>query len=400
MMLTGRRIVLIEDDAIMGASIHQRLQLEGADVQWLKLLRESVGALRTPRLPVDAVICDIRLPDGTGEDLFLTLCRTMVPPPFLFITGQGQTDQAVRLLHSGAVDYITKPFEMPALLSRLVQAMRDPAENAFTGTIGLSALAVQVQNRAADLADLDTPLLIRGEAGTGKARLARHLHRLSDRQAAPFVAVEPGRDDVTGDTLTHLARRAGDGILFVDGLDRLSPPMQDWLMTYLDAAPVARLIATCIPDPGDLVRPDLMARMGTSDILIPPLRDRPQDAAWLLDRLAGPMAARAGRPRPDISDLTVQAVRNHDWPGNGRELRTRLAHALSAMTGDTLFPADLFPESLSGHPMLTLAAERDRTERAHILRALERSGGQIIEAARLLDISRTTLWQKMSKHGL
>lgn len=400
MMLNGRRIVLIEDDAIMGASINQRLQLEGADVQWLKLVRASIGALRTPRLPVDAVICDILLPDGTGEDLFLTLCQTMVPPPFLFITGQGATDQAVRLLHSGAVDYITKPFEMSALLSRLAGAMHGLPERAFSGTIGMSAPALQVENQAARLADMDSPLLIRGEAGTGKGRLARHLHRNSDRQAAPFIAAEPGRDDITGDTLAHLADCAGDGVLFIDGLHRLPLPMQDWLMGWLSDAPCARLIATCIPYPADLVRADLMARMSMSDLLIPPLRDRPEDAVWLLNKLAGRMAAGAGRPQPEISDLTAQSVRDHDWPGNGRELRSRLAHALTSMTGDTLFPADLFPESLSERPMLSLAEERDRAERAHILRALEQSGGQISDAARLLDISRTTLWQKMSKYRI
>lgn len=400
MMLSGRRIVLIEDDAIMGASIDQRLQLEGADVHWLKLVREAVGALRTPRLPVDAVICDMRLPDGTGEDLFLTLCRAMVPPPFVFITGQGVTDQAVRLLHSGAVDYITKPFEMSALLSRLAGAMRSPPKGAFSGTIGISASALQIESLAARLADLDSPLLIRGEAGTGKARLAHHLHQHSDRRAAPFIAVEPGRDDITGDMLARLAERTGEGILFIDGLHRLSLQMQDWLMTWLNSTPNARLIATCIPHPTEIVRADLMARMGMSDLLIPPLRDRSEDAVWLLDILAGRMAARACRPRPEISALTAEAVRDYKWPGNGRELRMRLAHALTSMTGDTLFPADLFPESVSGLPILSLAEERDRAERAHILRALDRSGGQIIEAARLLDISRTTLWQKMTKHGI
>ena len=85
-MLKGRRIALIEDDEIMGASIVQRLQLEGAEVLWLRLAQRAIGALRTPRAPIDAVICDIRLPDGTGEEVFTTLCRTITPPPFLFIT--------------------------------------------------------------------------------------------------------------------------------------------------------------------------------------------------------------------------------------------------------------------------------------------------------------------------
>ena len=97
-MLKGRRVALIEDDEIMGASIAQRLEVEGAEVLWLKLAQRAIGALRTPRAPIDAVVCDIRLPDGTGEEVFMTLCQTIIPPPFLFITGQGGIDQAVRLV--------------------------------------------------------------------------------------------------------------------------------------------------------------------------------------------------------------------------------------------------------------------------------------------------------------
>ena len=94
-MLEGRRIVLVEDDEIMGASLVQRLTLEGAEVQWHRQIARALPAIRTPRKTVDAVICDICLPDGTGEELYDTLTRTGHPPPFLFITGQGGIDQAV-----------------------------------------------------------------------------------------------------------------------------------------------------------------------------------------------------------------------------------------------------------------------------------------------------------------
>lgn len=401
-MLTGRRIVLVEDDEIMGASIDQRLRLEGADVQWLKLMRPSVGALRTPRMPVDAVVCDIRLPDGSGEDLFTTLCRTIVPPPFVFITGEGTTDQAVRLMQAGAVDYVSKPFEIASLLERLAHVMRPQIRSDFSNLMGISQAARQVEQQAALAAASNRPLLIRAEAGTGKALLARHIHRQSDRQAAPFLTVQPGRTDIPPDVLMRLVMDAGEGVVFVDDLGRLPLPSQDWLMGWLDYDSPARLIVACDAHGSEHVRTDLMARLDSSAILITALRERPEDAVWLLHHLIGPLAARAGRVRPDISDLAAQAVRDHDWPGNGRELRSRLAHALTAMTGDTLFPADLFPEAASpeDRPLRSLAEERDRAERAHILRALERSKGQVTEAARLLEVSRTTLWEKMTKFGI
>ncbi|PZR00860.1 MAG: hypothetical protein DI533_10155 [Cereibacter sphaeroides] len=116
-MLEGRRIVLVEDDEIMGGSLVQRLTLEGAEMQWHRQIARALPAIRTPRKPVDAVVCDIRLPDGTGEELYATLTRTMRPPPFLFITGEGGIDQAVRLIRSGAADYIVKPFDIGAFLT-------------------------------------------------------------------------------------------------------------------------------------------------------------------------------------------------------------------------------------------------------------------------------------------
>ena len=153
-MLKGRRIALVEDDEIMGASIEQRLRLEGAQVVWLKHMQRAVGALRTPRAPVDAVVCDIRLPDGTGEELFATLCRTASPPPFLFITGQGGIDQAVRLLQAGAADYVTKPFEMSRFLDRLSHLLR-PKGSAVEQPFGISPAARRIGELVAQAAAID-----------------------------------------------------------------------------------------------------------------------------------------------------------------------------------------------------------------------------------------------------
>ena len=116
MILENRHIALVEDDEIMGGSIAQRLELEGARVVWMKTKTVALGAIRTPYKKFDAVVCDIKLPDGTGEDLYMALCDHSVPPPFLFVTGHGGVDQAVRLIHAGAADYLTKPFNMDQFL--------------------------------------------------------------------------------------------------------------------------------------------------------------------------------------------------------------------------------------------------------------------------------------------
>ena len=164
-MLKGRRIVLVEDDEIMGASIAQRLDLEGADVHWVKQVVRAIPAVRTPRAPVDAVICDIRLPDGTGEEVFERLCRTMTPPPFLFITGQGGVEQAVRLMQAGAADYVTKPFDIGVFLERLELLMRPRESVRMPPVLGISAAARRIDGLASAAAAADHPVLILGASG-------------------------------------------------------------------------------------------------------------------------------------------------------------------------------------------------------------------------------------------
>jgi DNA-binding NtrC family response regulator len=158
-MLEGRRIVMVEDDEIMGASLSQRLGLERAEVQWHRQVARALPAIRTPRRSVDAVICDIRLPDGTGEELYNTLTRTGHPPPFLFITGQGTVDRAVRLILSGAADYGAKPFDMTDFLKRLARIMRPRAEDTMSAEKGITSAARHVDRQAAEAALRDTPLL-------------------------------------------------------------------------------------------------------------------------------------------------------------------------------------------------------------------------------------------------
>ena len=116
---------------------------------WLKQMVRALGAIRTPKKPIDAVICDIGLPDGSGEELFSTLLRTGTPPPFLFITGQGGIGQAVRLIKSGAADYVTKPFEMSVFLERsacLSESREKPfQDDDFPPLMGVSVAARRIE---------------------------------------------------------------------------------------------------------------------------------------------------------------------------------------------------------------------------------------------------------------
>lgn len=401
-MLEGRRIVLVEDDEIMGASLVQRLTLEGAEVQWHRQIARALPAIRTPRKSLDAVICDIRLPDGTGEELYDTLTRTSHPPPFLFITGQGGIDQAVRLIRSGAADYIAKPFDIAAFLTRLATVMRPRADQEMPPETGITAAARIVDRQVAEAAARDTPLLIRGAQGLGKLRLARCVHDLSERRAAPILVCNAARDRVGVAELEAAIVEVGEGTLVVVGIADLDPAAQDFLMAAL-RAPAFRLIATLGPQGDDAaqgLRADLLSLLQSHEIVVPPLADRPDDAVWLAAQLFPGLNARRKAPLIGIAATTEEAIRAYGWPGNGREVRARLMRAVETAEGGMVMTADLFPERAADEAMRPLSEVRDAAEKAQIMAALDRTHGQVGEAARLLRVSRTTLWEKMQKLGL
>lgn len=408
-MLKGRRIVLVEDDEIMGASLLQRLELEGAQVLWLKQMVRALGAIRTPSQPIDAVICDIGLPDGSGEELFATLNRTGTPPPFLFITGQGGIGQAVRLIKSGAADYVTKPFEMSVFLERLSLLVTPRPHFDFPPVMGVSPAAQRIEALIARAAKDAQPVLVRGGPGTGKDLIARRIHDLSDRRAAPFITVNLAREEDAAQALFGPGRgfdTVGEGTIFINAISRMPAGVQANLLRVLDQGFDGRLITACGNDLEGLIAeqtfsPELFYRMAQTEIPVPPLAKRPEDAVWLLQQLfrkLGPIHAPA---LEGISALCEEAARGYDWPGGGREVRARLLRGLAMASGPLLQPSDLFPEHMArSDEMMTLAQAREAAEKAQIIAALDRTGGQIGEAARLLHIARTTLWEKMQKFGL
>ncbi len=408
MSFDGHRVALVEDDEIMGASLRQRLELEGAEVVWLKHAHRAIGALRTPPRPVHAVVCDIRLPDGDGEAVYRAVAAKAPPPPFLFVTGYGTVEQAVRLMRAGAADYILKPFEMPEFLDRLGALLAGRADTRDDPTeLGISPEARRVEALVAAAAAGDAPVAIIGGRGLGKARLARRLHTLSDRRAAPFVALSLAREGAAaGDRLsgaTGLLRAAGEGTALIEAVDLADDSLQARLLDLLEAGCDARLVFTLAEDAAAPLRSDLHWRLAAGAIRVPPLSARPDDAVWLLERFFARMNPRRDAPLEGISTLTEEAVRAHGWPGGGREMRARLRRAMELGAGPLLFPADMFsdvPDLARSAPLVPLAEARDAAERRHIRRALEQAEGQIGAAARLLGISRTTLWEKMQKLGL
>ena len=425
---------IVEDDPIMGESLVQRLALEGFETVWWRD-GGSVFADRKVRLSdLGLVICDIRLPDIDGEEVFRRATAADAPP-FLFITGHADIDQAIRLMRAGAGDFVTKPFAMDDFLTRISAVMRSPASQ-YEPSLGISKQMRTIDDLLRRAADTPLPVLITGETGVGKEVAARFLHTVSARAAAPFMAVNCAaipadlleseifgheRGAFTGATTRHLgyAERARAGILFLDEIGDLPLPLQGKLLRLLEdgsflrvggetAVPFrARIVAASNRDlPTAVVqgafREDLFFRLNAIAVEIPALRHRPEDIPWLIDFLF-PVRDAEARGIRGISTFAEEEALNHPWPGNVRELRNRLFRAAALSPHDVIMPADLFPERNDvpfADDFPTLAEVRDAAERRQIERALAATDRQIEKSARMLGISRTTLWEKMRRLGI
>jgi DNA-binding NtrC family response regulator len=429
-------IALIEDDPIMGESLSQSLELEGYRVEWWRTGQEAVTGLHAAAH--DLVICDIRLPDISGEDVFRQMAGVLDAPPFLFMTGFGQIDQAVSLIRAGAGDYVTKPFDMAALLGR-ARALIGRRRATSSGVLGVSRAMREVEVLLRRVARHASPVLFAGETGVGKEVCARFLHSMSHGGREPFMAVNCAaipdnllesevfgheRGAFTGAAARHLgyAERAKQGVLFLDEVAELPLPLQAKLLRLIDDRTFhrvggeaslsfrARVVCATNRDLAKEVaagrfREDLFYRINVVAIDLPPLRKRREDIAWLIRSLFDSVTDNIETELRGISSLAEEAALGHAWPGNVRELRNRLERAVTLATGEWVMPGDLFPEAyrLDGElaqAVQPLADARDAAERREIERALRQTRGQIGEAAKLLGVSRTTLWERMRRFDI
>ncbi|WP_183663507.1 sigma-54-dependent transcriptional regulator [Phyllobacterium trifolii] len=432
------RIGLVEDDPIMGESIVQRLELEGWNVIWWKSGNEAIAAIETQPLTLDLVICDIQLPDVSGEAVFQSLSKLSGTPPFMFITGYGEIDQAVRLMRYGAVDFMTKPFAMDDFLRRISTGCRPHHSSAADPTaLGISSAMRNVASILSRYANNDLPVLITGETGVGKEVAARFLHDVSNRANEPFVAVNCAaipaelmeselfgheKGAFTGATQRHLgyAERAGNGILFLDEIGDMSVGLQAKLLRLIEQRTFtrvggeatvqfnARIVSAThrtlnVKSPSNHFRDDLYFRISVLPVEIPPLRERLDDIIGLMDHFLDEATQRTDTDIRGFSSLAEDAAISHPWPGNVRELRNRVERAAALARGEWIMPADLFPEGSDAKAstgFTPLSDVRDAAEKRQIERALGQTGGQISKAATLLAISRTTLWEKMARFGM
>ncbi len=429
------RLCLIEDDEIMGESLVERFTLEGFTCDWQRTAHAAEAALRCRKYLL--VISDIRLSDMNGDELFTKLVgEKLALPPFIFITGHGDIDTAVGLLKLGAHDYITKPFDLDALMSR-IQNVAVPQVQGSAGALGSSPAMLQIITLLPRLAASNSTVLITGESGVGKERIARTLHQMGG-ESRPFVAVNCGaltetlleaelfgyvKGAFTGAVRNRkgLFEQADGGTLFLDEIGDMSLAMQIKLLRALQERCITRvgsevstpvnlkLICATHRELKEMVgngdfREDLYYRINVIQLRLPPLRERRDDILWLARQFLAEMADEGQKPLV-LTPAAEDALLNYTWPGNIRELHNTLERA-SLLTDSRSIALDhLFerPAVKLSEPQNANGALRDYLdvcERDYIVRALAACDWQIQCCADTLSISRKNLWEKMRKLGI
>ena len=451
------RILVVEDDPDMRETCAKVIRHMGYPVDCVPDAETGLRLLR--ERPYGVAIVDIRLPGMDGLSLLREIRRVHPDVVPIVITAYASVDSDLEAMQSGAFDYIPKPFTMRQLemiieracqyrtLYEQYRALNRQLQERWQieGIVGRSPLFRQVLQRVHQVAPTDVSVLIRGESGTGKELIARAIHRLSTRADGPFVAVDCGaipetlleaemfgyeRGAFTGATVSRkgLIEQAHGGTLFLDEISNLPLAMQAKLLRVLQERTVRRLgghqevavdvriIAATHEDlaarmRAGTFREDLYYRLNVVEIVLPPLRDRPEDIPLLAEHFFQQLRPRFFKPLEGISRATHLVLRAYRWPGNVRELRNAIEHAMAVSEGPWITPLDL-PEHIlrairevspTGQLLPYLQARRIALrdfERQYLIRLLTQTRGNVSRAARIAGLRRTSIYKMLRRHGL
>lgn len=430
---SGPLLALIEDDPVMGQSLVDWFEFEGYRTVWWRNGRDAIEGLGRSR--PDVLLCDVRLPDMTGEDIVRTCAGSLGRTPFLIITAFGDVAQAVRLMQAGAADYLTKPFDVEVLLQRVEGLLAHRWTLTEGWSLGQAPRIIEIEQTLRRAASIDTTVLLAGPSGSGKEVAARLLHDSGPRARLPFLAINCAaipRDLLESELFGHekgafsgahqrhegIAERAGGGTLLLDEVAEMPIELQAKLLRLIEARTFrrvggdrslpfrARVVAASNADLKQRVaagqfREDLYFRLAVIEVELPPLRERAEDIVPLARRFVAEFAESFRRNVRGIAPSAEEALVQHAFPGNIRELRNRIERAVALSQRDWITSADLFPERQAGRDgggsRLTLADARDAAERRTIEMALQAADGDVERAARALGVSRSTLFAKIRK---
>src|SRR5256714_1189852 len=441
-------ILIVDDEPTIRETCAEVAQQTGMRPTTVATAEEALEVLENTA--IDILLTDLMLPQSSGLELLKRVHDTHPMLPVIVLTQYGTIDSAVAATRLGAVDYVTKPFRIEELRSRLERAARAvelQQENqllreqlrtrpGFGGLIGLSERMQRVYKIIQKVGLHEYPVLILGESGTGKELVAKSVHFSGPRKDRPFVPVDCSslvptlieselfgyvKGAFTGamQAKQGLLEAAQGGTLFLDEIGDMPVDLQAKLLRALherEVKPVGsterrqinvRIIAATNRDLDAAIRSgtfrqDLYFRLNVVQVKLPPLRDRKSDIPILvtafLEKFSNPQG-----PVRTISEDAMRRLIAYDWPGNVRELENAVERAVALGSGPILHVADL-PSNLQ-YPTTERIPEKDELttleemERRFILRALRETNGVKLAAARLLGIGKTTLYRKLKQYG-
>jgi DNA-binding NtrC family response regulator len=454
---TDARILVVDDNEDILQAARLLLKRHFTTVQTLSDPAQLAALVR--RNSFDVLLLDMNFAPGadSGGEGLNRLAEVLAIDPqavVVLVTAHGDVELAVEAMKKGAADFVTKPWENERLLATLMAALNlrrsrletaelrqrnsglAAATHTDSGMIGTAPAMVKVFGAIRRTAPTDANVLILGENGTGKELVAREIHRLSPRAGEVFLRVDMGalspqlfeselfghrrgaftdaRQDRTG-----YFRAATGGTLFLDEIGNVPLHLQSKLLTALERREVVPVGAEK-PEPIDvrlvcatnlsrdrlvdenLFRQDLLYRINTVEITLPPLRERREDIPLLLAHYAALYSQKYNLPARRLSADLIDRLTAWSWPGNVRALRHAVERAVILADGDMLGTAD-FPLSETGGPAAEDTpgeARLDAVEKSTITRALEKHGNNVSRAAQALGLTRASLYRRMEKYGL
>jgi len=399
--------------------------------------------------PPDLVLTDLKLGADDGMDLMKKILKRNDPPVCIMMTAYGSVDTAVEAMRQGAYDFVTKPVNIDRLEMLIRRALRErtvEAENvelrqevrktrAPDRMIGRSPIMERVFETIRQVAPSKATVLIQGESGTGKEVAAKAIHAQSNRSEKPFIAVhcaalspqlleselfghEKGAFTGAGERRIGRFEQASGGTLFLDEIGEIDPTVQIKILRVLGEKSFervggnqtlnadVRLIAATNKDLAAMVREgsfreDLFFRLNVGPLTMPPLRTHPEDIPLLVSAFLKEMAQEHEKPERRFTPEAMEVLECNAWPGNIRELRAAVEHAVVLASGKELTLGDL-PASLRSHPPLPGEGELTlaKIETALIRKALDECAGNRTLAAKKLGISRRTLHRHLAQFGV
>jgi two-component system response regulator HydG len=417
-------------------------------ISWCTSADEALRVLQNKEF--DVLLTDLQMPGMDGIGLCNRIVSNRPDIPVIVITAFGSLETAIEAMRAGAYDFVTKPFEMDILaltleravkhrsLQEQVKTLSEVVEHTkkYDELIGASMPMQNIYNQLSRLANSESTVLITGESGTGKEIVARVLHRQSNRNSGPFVAINCAaltdtllESELFGHTRgaftdARSARKglflqADGGTLLLDEIGDFPLTLQPKLLRALEERalrPVGgdtevpfdvRVISTTNRDlesavEEKLFREDLFFRINVIQIELPPLRTRGTDILLLAQHFIEQFAVCAGKRVSGISNAATKKLLDYAWPGNVRELKNAVERAVALTQYENIIVEDL-PEKIRSYHSTDMVissnvselVSMEETERRYILHVLKAVGGNKTNAARLLGFDRKTLYRKL-----